>query len=137
MLPVVAIAEVEEGLQRGSDPHSAQAQEIRRWIAGYPHHLPFDDNSVQPYALLRAELIRRYGPEKAKRGKKIWVEDLCDRISGKTLGVDERDLLIASVAIQYNCVLVTRDRMNQIRDVADSLRERNYPTELRVQHWEP
>ena len=40
-----------------------------------------------------------------------YVEDIIDRTTGKELGIQENDLWILSVAVQYNLVFVTNDRM--------------------------
>jgi hypothetical protein len=68
-----------------------QKNALRDFFAQYPHHLPIDDNTIEPYAMLRAQLWRGY--------KEKDPYDLVERVSGKSLGIDERELLIASVAV--------------------------------------
>ena len=70
-----------------------------------PQHLGFQDSTVEPYAQLRAQLWRTQTGTREKRGHKERVpEDLFDRITGTQLGVDERDLLIASVAAENGLI---------------------------------
>lgn len=45
-------------------------------------------------------------------------ERLIDRVTSAQLGVDENDLWIAALSIEYNLVLVTNDEMERIRAVA-------------------
>ena len=139
LLPVVSIAEIEFGLQRGGNPNSEDAQAIRRFFAKYVH-IPFGDDTVEPYALIRAKIFETYGTPKGlhKSTKEKLPEELKDRTTGKELGIDERDLLIASAAVEFNCVLVTDDRnegMRRIREAADALAAEGKPTRLRVENW--
>ena len=66
-------------------------------------------------------------------------EDLCDKVTGAELGVDEPDLLIASIALAQNLVLVTDDRnigMSRVKDAADAVfRTGSFPVQLRVENW--
>jgi len=139
ILPVMAIAEIEFGLHVGGMPGSELAQSIRRFFQGFQHEA-FDDGTIEPYALIRAQLFRFHGRHKGKHKgfKEKRPEELRDRVTGKELGIDERDLLIASVAIKYNCVLVTDDSnpgMRRIRETADALAADGQPTQLRVENW--
>ena len=139
LLPVMGIAEIEFGLQIGGRPESAQAKELREFLSGYKH-IVFDDNSIESYAPIRAKLFELYGNRKGKRKgfKEKTPEELKDRVTGKELGIDERDLLIASTAVQYNSVFVTDDSnegMRRIREAADLLAVQGRPTQLRVENW--
>ena len=111
LLPVIAIAEIEYGLQL-TDPQSNDAKNIRAFLYQYKPSLNFDDKTVEPYAALRAELFSKYGTPKDKRKRKKFreklPEELVDVETGKSLGIDERDLMIASIAVQYNCVLAAK-----------------------------
>jgi predicted nucleic acid-binding protein len=65
-------------------------------------------------------------------------EALIERISGKSLGIDERDLLIASIAVQYNLILTTNDQnegMKRIKEAAEKLEADGEPVRLRVEYW--
>ena len=152
MLPVITIAEIEFGLARladnseetvSSDQSASIAQDplkIREFLSNYPLHLPIDDDTVEPYSLIRAEIFRVHGAPKrdGRSAKKKLPEELLDRVTGKSLGIDERDLLIASVAVQHNMVLVTNDRaegMRRIHEAADTLCAQGKKTELRVESW--
>ena len=58
--------------------------------------------------------------------------------TGKELGIDERDLLIASVAAQYNLVLATIDQnegMKRIEAAAASLAAKGSRIALRISYW--
>jgi predicted nucleic acid-binding protein len=139
LLPVTGIAEIEFGLQIGGRPESVQANEIRKFLSGY-QHIDFDDNSIEPYAPIRAKLFELYGNRKGKRKsfKEKTTGELKDRVTGEELGIDERDLLIVSTAVQYNSVFVTDDSnegMRRIRGAADLLAGQGWPTQLRVDNW--
>jgi len=139
ILPVIAIAEIEFGLQVGGKPDSELARTIRRFLSDFQHEA-FKDSSVEPYALIRSRLFHLHGTSRGKRKgfREKRPEDLQDRVTGKELGIDERDLLIASIAIEYNCVFVTDDSnpgMSRIREAADALAAEGSPTQLRVENW--
>ena len=132
MLPVIAIAEIEFGIAKAETRLSDELKDVlRKFFESYPLHLGIDDNTVEPYSLVRAELWRRYG------GKKKRVpEELFEKVTGKQLGIDERDLLIASVAIQYGLVLVTADKkMKPIIDAARELEMQGEDVYLRWADW--
>ncbi len=132
LLPVIAIAEIEFGIAWAGPLLSDELKDVlRKFFESYPLHLGIDDNTVEPYSLVRAELWRRYGGKK----KKV-PEELFEKVTGKQLGIDERDLLIVSVAIQYGLVLVTADKkMKPIIDAARELEFQGKDIHLRWADW--
>jgi predicted nucleic acid-binding protein len=138
MLPVIAIAEIEFGMAKAESPDPQQQAEVRAFFAKYPLHLGIDDNTVEPYALLRAQLWTMYGTKKKRGHAEKRPEELIDRITGKELGIDERDLLIGSVAAQYNLVLATLDQnegMKRIEAAANELAKVGSLVQLRISYW--
>jgi predicted nucleic acid-binding protein len=137
-LPVIAIAEIEFGMMLSSTTNEAQKKDLRDFFTQYPLHLPIDDNTIEPYAMLRAQLWRAHGTRKRRGYKEKVPEDLAERVSGRSLGIDERDLLIASIAVQYNLVLATNDRnigMQRIEESARQLEMVGTPVHLRIEYW--
>ena len=132
LLPVIAIAEIEFGIAKAGPRLSEELKDVlRKFFESYPYHLGIDDNTVDPYSLVRAELWRKHGGV----GKKV-PEELFEKVTGKQLGIDERDLLIASVAIQYGLVLVTADtKMKPIIDAARELEKQGKDVFLRWADW--
>jgi predicted nucleic acid-binding protein len=132
MLSVISIAEIEFGIAKSDSRPSDELKDVlRKFFESYPGHLGIDDNTVEPYSLVRAQLWRKYGGKK----KKV-PEDLFEKVTGKRLGIDERDLLIASVAIQYGLVLVTADKkMKPIIDAARELEFQGKDIYLRYTDW--
>ena len=82
--------------------------------------LDVDRHTARTYAEIRANLFRTHSP-KNRRGRltKNYVEDLIDRTTGKELGIQENDLWIVSVAVQYNLTFVTGDRMQRVIEAAN------------------
>jgi len=137
-LPVIAIAEIEFGMMLSGASNEEQKRALRHFFAQYPHHLPIDDNTIEPYAMLRAQLWREYGTQKRRRYKEKVPETLVERVSGKSLGIDERDLLIASIAVQYTLILATNDQnvgMKRIEAAAQTLAAAGEPVDLRIEYW--
>lgn len=77
------------------------------------------------YGDLKARLMLKYN-RGGERNAAKWPEGWPLPDTGKTLGVDEFDLLMVAHALEYRLVLVTNDQMRRIRDglgeVADELR---------------
>lgn len=137
-LPVIAIAEIEYGMAKAEKPDESQQAAMRRFFAEYPLHLGIDDYTIGPYALIRAQLWRTYARRKRRGHKETLPEELVHRESGKLLGIDERDLLIASVAVQYNLVLATCDEnsgMKAIEAAAGQLEREGQPIRFRISYW--
>jgi predicted nucleic acid-binding protein len=137
-LPVVAIAEIEFGMAKADRVDETQRDEVRAFFQRYPQHLGFHDNTVEPYALLRAHLWKSHATKERRGHKERVPEELFDRITGKQLGVDERDLLIASVAAENGLILATGDKnagMMRIDEVARKLQEEGKPVNLRIEFW--
>ncbi len=131
-LPVIAVAEIEYGMAKAENPDERQRDAVRQFFKEYPTPLAVDHNTIEPYALIRAQL-RKDCPGKGRLPEE-WVH----RESGKFLGIDERDLLIASVAAQYSLVLATRDQnrgMTAIEAAAAKLQQAGYPVPLRISYW--
>jgi len=138
MLPVIAIAEIEFGMAKAKNPDPVQQTQFRAFFSQYPLHLGIDDNTIEPYAQLRAEIWRLYATPRQRGHKERLPEQLKERTTGKELGIDERDLLIASVAAQYNLVLATMDQnegMKHIETAATSLAAKGSPISLRISYW--
>ncbi len=138
MLPVIAIAEIEFGMAKANNPDPVQRAQLQAFFNRYPLHLGIDDNTVEPYSQLRAEVWRLHATLKNRGHKERLPEQLKDRTTGKELGIDERDLLIASVAAQYNLVLATMDSnpgMKRIEAAAVSLASKGSPISLRISYW--
>ena len=138
MLPVIAIAEIEFGMAKANNPDPTQKAQLRAFFGKYPLHLGIDDDTVEPYAQLRAEIWRLYATPKNRGHKEKKPEELRDRTTGKELGIDERDLLIAAVAAQFNLILATMDQnaeMKRIEAAAASLVAAGTPISLRISYW--
>ena len=139
-LPVIAISEIDFGMVKTKTPDATQQAAVRQFFVDYPLHLGIDDNTVEPYALIRAQIWHDHAIPKGTGGahKEKQPEDLMDRVSGKSLGIDERDLLIASTAAQYGLVLITNDSnegMKRIKKAAQKLELDGKPVQLRIETW--
>ena len=137
-LPVIAIAEIEFGMAKAERANEEQRSKVREFFRRYPNHLGVSDDTIEPYTLMRAQLWRDYATPRTRGHTEKLPEELVDRVSGQSLGIDERDLLIASVAAQYNLVLVTNDTrqgMKRIEAIALELEAAGRPISLRVEYW--
>jgi predicted nucleic acid-binding protein len=137
-LPVVAIAEIEFGMAKSTTIDELQRQALHRFFERFPQALPFGSNTVEPYSLLRAQLWQNCATALKRGHKEKLPEDLFDRVSGKQLGIDERDLLIASIAAEHRLILITRDQnaaMRAIDRAGKDLRAKGAPIDLQITYW--
>ena len=127
LLPTMAVAETEFGMARAANVRPEKREELRQFIARF-EQLPFDVNCVRPYSVVRAQLWRMHGTTR-QQGKRLVYdekhpEQLCEKVTGAELGIDEPDLVIASVAMAQNLVLVTNDTgagMSRVMDAAEKV----------------
>jgi predicted nucleic acid-binding protein len=142
LLPTMAVAEIEFGMARAANVKPEKRDELRRFISRF-EQLPFDENCVPPYSIVRAELWRMHGTTR-QRGKRFVYEEkqpeqLCEKVTGTELGIDEPDLIIASVAMAQNLVLVTNDKaagMSRVKEAAEKVyRDGLFPIQLRTEKW--
>lgn len=114
----VSIGEVEYGLGISPNIDPERHRAVRDAMGQY-RSWHIDEETARIWARLRGELFRRYAP-KDQRGRvtRKHPEDLCDDTTAKQLGIQENDLWIVSVAIQYNLRFLTTDRMERILEVA-------------------
>ena len=122
-ISIIALAEVEYGLKTAPEMNVNLLNSVRGEVLKYKEVLEIDKHTTLPYSDLRAELFKTYSPRNRKgRLTKKWPEDLFERTSAKELhGAQENDIWLAALAIQYNLVLVTEDRMTPIMEVSKSL----------------
>jgi predicted nucleic acid-binding protein len=137
-LPVIAMAEIEYGMAKAENPDERQRDAVRQFFVEYPLHLGIDDYTIEPYSLMRAQLWRDHGTKRKRGHKEKLPEEIVHRESGKLLGIDERDLLIVSVAIQYNLILATCDQnlgIKVIHEVGAKLEQMALPIRLQISYW--
>jgi predicted nucleic acid-binding protein len=137
-LPVIAIAEIEFGMAKSELADEFQRSGIRKCFESFPQPLGIGPNTVEPYSHLRAQLWRMHATKQTRGHRQKLPEELIDRVSGRELGIDERDLLIASIAAENGLILVTRDRnagMRFIDQAGKELRARGAPVDLRIEYW--
>jgi predicted nucleic acid-binding protein len=143
-LPVMAIGEIEFGMAKVTPGDPAQRAAVRKFFRDHPLHFPVDDGTIEPYALVRAKLWELYGTPKGgkRRGHQEKLPDeLRERATGQWIGIDERDLLIVSIALQYNFRFATVDRNEEMkrieRAVAQLVSETKWEKPLHLDDWTP
>jgi tRNA(fMet)-specific endonuclease VapC len=122
-ISIITLAEVEYGLKTAPSTNADLQKNVREQMSKYLEVLAPDKHTIAPYSDLRSELFKAYAPRDRKgRLTKKWPEDLFERTSAKELhGTQENDIWIAALAMQYNLILVTDDRMTPLMDVSRSL----------------
>lgn len=130
LISVVTLGEIEfgHGVALAPDP-AAQAAYITFVQEELPNPLELSSDAAVTYGDLRTRLFNKYAPGN-KRKPKMRPEQLVDLATAKELQIQENDLWLCAQAVAHGMVLVTNDRMTQIRNVATGM---NPP--LLVQDW--
>lgn len=124
---VITLAEIRYGYKVHENVDDHRREAIEKELSRFPL-LAVDKHTAGPCSTVRAALFRKYAPRDRKgKVKAKWPEDLLDRTTAKSLGIQENDLWIAAVAVQYNLSLATSDRMTRIWNVIQGV----YP-EMRI-----
>jgi predicted nucleic acid-binding protein len=143
-LPVMGISEIEFGMVKAKAADPAQQAAVRKFFTDHPLHYGFDDQTVKPYSLVRAQLWNLYGT--LKTGKRHshqekLPDELRDRGTAKWIGIDERDLLIVSVALQFDLTFATKDRNAEMRRIESAVNAvvaaGDWPEHLHLEDWTP
>jgi tRNA(fMet)-specific endonuclease VapC len=131
-ISIITLAEVEYGLKTAPAMNAGLQRDVRSEMAKYPLVLEPDRHTASPYSDLRAALFKTYAPiDRKGRLTRKWPEDLFERTSAKELhGTQENDIWIAALAIQYNLILVTEDRMIPLMEASKEL-----PDPLQIARW--
>ncbi len=117
----ITIAEIQYGYKVHSNVDLVRKQAIEQRLKLFqPREI--DRHTTEPYSDIRAKLFQEFASN-AKKGKVSAKrpEELVERTTGRELGIQENDLWIAAIAVQYNLVLVTQDKMKNIRQAIQKL----------------
>jgi predicted nucleic acid-binding protein len=117
---IVTIAEVLYGLEVSPHIDRQRHDAVKHALWQYKVW-DIDRHTAQVYAPMRGRLFKQYAP-RGRRGRLTtkWPEVLLESTSAKELGIQENDLWIVSVAIQYDLRFVTSEqKIKRILDVAD------------------
>ncbi|MBX3387205.1 MAG: hypothetical protein KF768_11595 [Phycisphaeraceae bacterium] len=130
LVSVVTLGEVEFGhrVALAPDP-AAQAAYMKFVQEKLPDTFELSSDATGAYGELRTRLFNKYAPGD-KRKPKMRPEQLVDPATAKELQIQENDLWLCAQAMAHGMVLVTNDRMAQIRDVAAGM-----SPALFVQNW--
>ena len=114
----VSLGEVEYGLATAPRIDGSRQASVRTAMGSYRVR-NVDRHTAEIYGKIRGDLFEKFAPRVRRvRRTARRVEDLVERTTGKELGIQENDLWILSTAKQHNLILVTRDRMRRLVDVA-------------------
>jgi tRNA(fMet)-specific endonuclease VapC len=121
VISCTALAEIKYGHKVFSSSDEKRRKKIEEAINSYKV-IGIDKHTADPYSEIRSNLFKKYGT-KDIRGKirEKQPENLIDRTTSSQLGIQENDIWIAAIAVQYNMILVSSDRMKRIKDITPNL----------------
>ena len=119
----IVIAEIDYGNYLYINADAERRKMVQAAMQAFEHIREVDNYTAHTYSVMRAALFRRYGTRTSKnRIKKVRPECLVDKTTSLELGIQENDLWMAAIAVQYNMIFVTDDYMSRIKDVWPSLK---------------
>lgn len=119
----VVSAEIEYGHHLYLSADAERRRTVQTAMQAFENVREIDQHTAHMYSMIRAMLFRKYGERTSKnRIKKVRPECLVDKTTSLELGVQENDLWMAAIAVQYNMDFVTDDNMRRIKDVWPSLK---------------
>jgi predicted nucleic acid-binding protein len=128
VISCVTNAEIEFGLRSAPFIDEEKQQVVRENMSSY-YPFRLDHHTAEQYGQIRAALFKKYWqPYHSKNTK--YIEDLVDEITGKSLGIQENDLWIVSVALQYRFIFITGDKAGGMKRVVEAASYQH-----RTQYW--
>ena len=125
----ISIAEIEYGMKLYVSTDPVRRAKANSAMGAYKNIREITKATTDPYATIRAALFNEFAPRDSKgRVKSRRPEQLLDKSTALTLGIQENDLWIAAIAVEYHMILVTEDKMKRIQEVVP-------PPALTVVKW--
>lgn len=113
----ITVGEVSYGLGVSPAIDPARHALVRKNLIDF-EVLSIDRHTADVYGQIRATLFAKYSPRDSRGRMRMKApEDLIEATTGKTLGIQENDLWIVSVAVQYDLRLVTGDQAGGMQRV--------------------
>lgn len=129
----VVLAEIRFGYEICFKADEKRKKNILKELRQFPV-MDINKHTVPHYTDVRSALFKKYGKAEIKKGfskiKEKVPEDLIDKSTGKSLGIEENDLWIVACALQHNMSFVTSDKMHRLKDIVKN--ELNLPLEWLV-----
>jgi predicted nucleic acid-binding protein len=116
----ICVGEIQRGVRIA--PDVTIQKDIEKIIASFHEVLPINEAvAADCYSVLWARLYKQYASRSKKVGspEKIRERERLNKTYTLEMGVQENDLWLAAVAMCYNLVLVTSDKMNRIRRISN------------------
>lgn len=118
----VVIAEIEYGQKLYASTDPARRAKADAAMRAYKMIKEINKGTTEHYSSIRAALFMKFGPLDTKgRIKSVRPEQLVDKTTALRLGIQENDLWMAAIAVQYNMTFVSEDKINNIKTVWPSL----------------
>ena len=130
LVSVVTLGEIDFGHRVQPGDHTMHNAERLRFVhEQLPESLEVLRDAVEAYGELRMRLFNKYAPGDLRKPK-MRPEQLVAPAPSLSLKIQENDLWLCAQAVGHGLVLVTNDRMREIRAVAAGM-----DPPLIIQNW--
>jgi len=116
----ICVGEIQRGIRIA--PDAKIQKDIADALSSFYELYPIDEAvAVDCYSVLWARLFKHYALKSKKTGspEKIRECERLDKTYTHDMGVQENDLWLTAVAMNYNLVLVTSDKMNRLKSISN------------------
>ena len=118
----VVIAEIEYGYKLYASIDAVRRSKADAALRAFRSVREIGKGTTEHYASIRAALFTKFAPRTSKdRIKNVRPERLTDKTTGRELGIQENDLWMAAIAVQYNMSFVSDDKMRRIKEAWPTL----------------
>ena len=119
----ITIAEIEYGYKLYASSQPERRAKAQLAMQAFRAIRDIGAGTTEYYSDIRVALFKRFAPKDSKdRIRSVRPERLIDQTTALSLGIQENDLWIASIAAEYNMTLVSSDKMAHIKEAYPKLR---------------
>lgn len=118
----IVVAEIEYGYALYASLNQPRRDKADAAMRAFKSIKEVGVGTTMHYANIRAELFRLFAPRTAKgKIKNVRPEQLVDKTTALELGIQENDLWMVAVAVEYNMTFVSDDNISRIKDAWPAL----------------
>lgn len=118
----VVIAEIEYGFKLYTKSDPTRRSQTDAAMRAFLNIREIGKGTTEHYSNIRTELFKRYAPRDSKnKVRNVRPERLVDKTTAVELGIQENDLWMAAIAVEYNMTFVSDDKMSHIKEVWPAL----------------
>jgi tRNA(fMet)-specific endonuclease VapC len=119
----IVIAEIEYGFKLYTSADPTRRSQADAAMRAFTSIREVRRGTTEHYSNIRAALFQTYAPRDSKnKVRNVRPEQLIDKTTALLLGIQESDLWMAAIAVEYNMIFVSDDKLTHIQAAWPSLK---------------